>query len=65
MTPKQRVMKRFPKAACIEASGCTYAVFSCGVIDSAALLGLGHTQREAWAAAAQKIASDSNSRKDG
>ena len=38
-TAKQRVLKRFPKAACIEASGCTFAVFSCGVIDSATMLG--------------------------
>jgi hypothetical protein len=55
LTARQRVLKRFPKAACIEASGCTFAVFSCGVIDSAALLALAHTKRQAWIEAARKL----------
>lgn len=55
LTPKQRVLKRFPKAACIEVSGCTVAVFSCGVIDSATLLALAHTRRQAWIEAARKL----------
>lgn len=55
LTPMQRVLKRFPKAACIEVSGCTFAVFSCGVIDSATLLALAHTRRQAWIEAERKL----------
>lgn len=55
LTSKQSVLKKFPRASCIEVSGCTFAVFSCGVIDSATLLALAHTQRQAWIEAARKI----------
>ena len=52
---RERVLKKFPKAACIEVSGCTLAVFSCGVIDTTTLLALGHTKREAWIEAERKL----------
>lgn len=55
LTPKMRVLKKFPKAACIEVSGCTVAVFSCGVIDSSTLLAMGHSPRQAWDTAAKSL----------
>jgi hypothetical protein len=49
---KLRVLSRFPAAACIEVSGCTFGIFKNGVINSADLLALAHTERAAWTVAA-------------
>jgi hypothetical protein len=51
---RRRVLKKYPRAACIEVSGCTYAIFKYGRICSPDLLALAHTKRGAWAEAARK-----------
>jgi hypothetical protein len=55
-TSKKAVLAKYPQAACIAVSECTLAVFKSGVLSSADLLGMSHTERGAWATAAKHIA---------
>lgn len=55
LSPRQRVLKKYPEAKCIEVSGCTFAVFKHGVIDSNGWLAFGHSTTKAWAEAARNL----------
>ena len=59
MTPKQRVLAKWPASYAFKYSPGAYAIFSGPVISSSTFKGEGITERAAWADAAKPLAAPS------